>query len=174
MNFRHAISACAFSIAVAFAAAPASSAEVVFTAALRGDAAPTNTDSTAKGDATITVDTDTQTVDVALKVTGISFADFYDHLAHAPVGPMHLHHYAADGNVTLLMPFPMGPSYAETKEGFTLTVKDYPYAEGAKILESNVTFDGFLAAMKSGEVVLNIHTNKYHDGEISGLVKVAK
>ena len=155
--------------ALAFAAS-AMSAEVVFTAALRGDKDPTNTGSKAAGDAKIVVDTAAQTVDVDLKVTGIKFQDFFDQVHHAPVGPIHMHHYGAEGEVTLVMPFPMGPTYAETKDGFTMTVRDYPYATGAKIVQTPLTFDQFLAALRAGIVVLNIHTDKFNQGEISGTV----
>ena len=144
-----------------------------FSATLRGDEAPTNTGSKARGDAQIVVHTDTQSLDVKLTVIGIKFADFWQHLWHAPMGPIHFHHYAPDGSVTLLTPFPFGPSYAETNNGFVLTVKNYPYAEGAKILSSNTSFDDFVARMKSGAIIMNIHTNAFHDGEISGKVKVA-
>ena len=155
-------------------AAPAFAADVAFTAKLSGGDDGTKTGSTASGDAKLTVHTDARTVDASLKVVGIEFADLAAHLAHAPVGPMHLHLYAANGDVSLLLPFPMGPAYNETCDGFTLKLSGYPYADGAKILNSSVSFDDFLVAMKSGAVVFNIHTNKFKDGEISGKVMVAK
>jgi ABC-type amino acid transport substrate-binding protein len=170
MFFRFAIALLACGLAIA----PASSAEVVFTAALRGDQEPTKTGSNATGEARIAVDPATQTVDVDLKVTGIRFGDFFDQVHHAPVGPIHLHHYGANGAVTLVMPFPIGPAYAETKDGFTLTVKDYPYATGAKIVQTPLTFDQFLASLKAGIVVMNIHTDKFNQGEISGTVTEAR
>ena len=150
------------------------SADVVFTAALRGDKEPTNTGSKAAGDAKIVVHEATQTVDVDLKVTGIKLNDFWDNVHHAPVGPIHLHHYAANGDVTLVMPFPMGPSYVETKDGFTLTVKGYPFATGAKIVETPLSFEQFVGALNAGIVVMNIHTDKFNQGEISGKVEAAK
>ena len=171
MFVRHAALA-AFALFV-FAAQPAFCADLAFLAALRGNAEPTNTGSTAQGDAAIVVHTDKQTLDVTLSVSGIKFADFWMHLAHAPMGPIHFHHYAANGDVTLLVPFPMGPSYNETGDGFSLKVKDYPYADGAKILQATVSFDDFVTAMKTGAIVMNIHTEKFHDGEISGVVKPA-
>ena len=166
-------SAVAVLAALAFAA-PAMSADVVFTAALRGDAAPTNTGSKAVGDAKIVVHAEAQTVDVTLKVTGLKTSDFWAQVHHAPVGPIHLHHYAANGEVTLVMPFPAGPSYADTADGFTLTVKDYPYAAGAKIVQTPLTFEQFLDSLKAGIVVMNIHTTKFNDGEISGTVREAR
>ena len=148
--------------------------DAVFTAHLSGDKEPTNTGSKAVGDAKIVVHTATQTVDVDLKVSGIKLNNFWDKVHHAPVGPIHLHHYAANGDVTLVMPFPMGPIYAETKDGFTVTVRDYPYATGAKIVETPLNFDQFLASLKAGIVVMNIHTDKFNQGEISGSVTEVK
>jgi CHRD domain len=159
--------------AVLFSGA-AQAAELAFTAALRGDAEPTMTGSTARGDATIAVDTATQTIDVALRVTGISFDDLFDQVVNSPAGSIHMHHYGANGDVTLIVPFPMGPTYTETSTGFVLTVKDYPYAAGAKVLDSAVTFEQFLASLNSGGIVLNIHTDKFQAGEIGGYVKPVK
>ena len=65
----------------------------------------------------------------------------------------------------------MGANYAASSDGFTLTVKSYPYADGAKIIASDITFDGFVKALQSGGIVLNIHTQKFADGEISGKVE---
>ena len=157
----------------ATASAPAISADLAFTASLRGNVETSNTGSSATGEAKLVVHTDKQTVDISLKVSGISRADFAVHLAHAPVGPMHLHLYAPNGDVSLLLPFPMAPDYTPTADGFTYTRAGFAYAEGAKILGSAVTFDDFVAAMKSGKVVFNIHTNKFAEGEISGTVKSA-
>ena len=50
------------------------------------------------------------------------------------MGPVHLHLYAANGDISLLVPFPYGASYAATADGFTLSVDDYSYAEGAALL----------------------------------------
>jgi hypothetical protein len=54
-----------------------------------------------------------------------------------------------------------------------VTVKDYSYATGAKIVETPLSFDQFLGALKAGIVVLNIHTDKFNQGEISGTVTLA-
>jgi hypothetical protein len=170
MSFRFAVAVLA---GLAFAM-PAMSADVEFTASLRGDKDPTNTGSKATGEARIVVDTATQTVDVDLKVVGIKLTDFWAQVHHAPVGPIHLHHYAADGEVTLVMPFPAGPSYTETADGFTLKVRDYAYTAGAKIVQTPLSFEQFLASLKAGIVVMNIHTTKFNDGEISGTVREAR
>ncbi|MBP6014550.1 MAG: CHRD domain-containing protein [Alphaproteobacteria bacterium] len=155
-------------------AAPAIAGDLKFTATLRGDKEPTNTGSKATGEARIVVHGDTQTVDVSATVNGIAPSDFATHLAHAPVGPMHLHIYATNGDVSLLLPFPMGPEYQAAGGGFTYKRTGYAYAEGAKIVSSTISFDDFVNAMRSGAVVFNIHTNAFGDGEISGKIEVAK
>ncbi|MEQ1865971.1 MAG: CHRD domain-containing protein [Micropepsaceae bacterium] len=160
-------------VALTFAA-PAIAGDFTFGATLRGDKEPTNTGSKATGEARIVVHGDTQTVDVSATVSGIAPPDFAKHLAYAPVGPMHLHIYAANGDVSLLLPFPMGPEYQAAGGGFTYKRTAYAYAEGAKIVSSTISFDDFVKAMGSGAVVFNIHTNAFGDGEISGKVEAAR
>jgi hypothetical protein len=159
-----------FAAAATFAlcTSPAVAAERVFTASLDGITEPTITESLATGEARIAVDTEAQTIDLALTVHGIALNDLYDHVIHNGIGPVHLHLYAADGAISLLAPFPYGSTYAATPNGFTITVNDYSYAEGAAVLRSNVTFEQFLAALSADFVYLNIHTDRVHDGEISG------
>lgn len=170
MSLRFIAAVVAFGLAII----PATGADLVFTATLRGDKEPTNTGSKATGGARIVVHGDTQTVDVSATVSGITPSDFAKHLAHAPVGPMHLHIYAANGEASLLLPFPMGPEYQAAGDGFTYKRSGYAYAEGAKILSSTITFDDFVTAIGSGAVVFNIHTNAFGDGEISGKVEAVK
>ena len=38
------------------------------------------------------------------------------------------------------------------------------------LLKSTLPFEGFMKAMESGSVVLNVHTDKFANGEISGKV----
>jgi hypothetical protein len=168
MKMRLVLAALAFVLAAA--AAPAARSGIPFITSLRGDNATTNTGSKATGRAILIVHDDTQTVDITLTVSGLSLNDLSEHLTHAPVGPVHLHVYATNGDSSLILPFPMGPSYAATSTGFVLSVTNYPYAEGAKIIASDITFDGFVNALQSGTVVLNIHSEKFPDGEISGKV----
>jgi hypothetical protein len=52
-------------------------------------------------------------------------------------------------------------------------MKDYDYRAGAKLVGSTLTFDEFVAAMRSGLVILNVHTDKHNPGEISGRVEKA-
>lgn len=154
--------------ASALLAASASAAELNFTARLDGATEPTLTHSTATGQATISVDAAAQTVDLAMQIHGVSLDDLNDHVIHAGMGPVHLHLYAANGDISLLVPFPYGANYVDTADGFTVTVNEYAYAEGAALLRSEVTFDAFLATLQSDFVYLNIHTDMFGDGEISG------
>jgi hypothetical protein len=96
----------------------------------------------------------------------------WDKLVAAPIGPVHLHKYAtaAGGDSVLVVPMPYGPTYRATARGMRLTTKDYDYAAGAKLLSSSLTFDDFVAAMKGGLIVLNVHTDAFNPGEISGRV----
>jgi hypothetical protein len=38
------------------------------------------------------------------------------------------------------------------------------------LLKSKLSFDDFVAGMKSDLIVLDVHTDKFNPGEISGLV----
>jgi hypothetical protein len=165
----------AFAFAIGLAlSTPSLAADLAFDATLSGTAEPTATGSKAIGTVKIVVHPEAQTLDVSVDVTGITPTDFAQHLAHAPVGPMHLHVYEANGNVSLLLPFPMGPAYTAAPGGFSYKRAGYSYAEGAKILNSAVSFDGFIAALNAKTVLFNIHTNAFKDGEISGTVVPAK
>lgn len=156
--------------AALLAASPAFAATKVFTAKLSGDVETSKTGSKATGTARIVVDTEKKTVDVTMDFTGLKIADLEDGLLARPMGAIHLHNYLANGDVVLVLPTPFGPSYADTAKGFSVTMKNYPYADGASVLKSDLSFDGFLAAMASGSVVLNVHTDKFGQGEISGQV----
>lgn len=155
-------------VALMLASAPAHAAQLNFTAALAGRQDPTNTGSAATGTATISIDTDAKTVDVTLRVQGISLDGLWDHVVHSGVGPVHLHLYAANGDISLLVPFPYGPSYSATSDGFMLMANGLPYAENAALVGSTLSFDQFAASLGSDFVYLNIHTDAFHDGEISG------
>ena len=103
-----------------------------------------------------------------MHISGITLDQLWDHVIHAGMGPVHLHLYAANGDISLLVPFPYGASYTGTPDGFTLAVEDYPYAEGAAVLQSDVNFDAFITTLGSEFVYLNVHTDTFQDGEISG------
>jgi len=148
---------------------------LAYTAILRGDVMTSNTGSRATGLAHIQIDPQRKLVSLSLDVDGIALNGLWDNLVRAPIGPIHLHLYggqdhADPSSVSLVFPAPFGPSYASTKTGFQVRVADFSYVEGAGLLRSNVTFEDFLAALDAGRVVVNVHTNAFHDGEISGAV----
>ena len=88
------------------------------------------------------------------------------------MGPMHLHRYQGD-DVTLIVPFPMGANYVETATGFTVTLSHYAYADAAAAVGSQLTFEQFLAALASDPIYLNVHTQRFGEGEIAGRVTPA-
>jgi hypothetical protein len=147
---------------------------LTYTSGLDGKVETSATGSAATGKAVLKVDTDSQIVDLDLDVAGIPLDGLFSNLVKQPLGPIHLHIYSghdhAHADVTLLLPVPYGPTYAPAAGGFTVRVKGYPYATGAAVLKSTISFDQFVAALDSGDVVLNIHTDKFHDGEISGVM----
>lgn len=138
-----------------------------YVAALSGHQQPTDTGSAATGAATFDVDTATQTVSAHIEIHGLRMAALSQHLSHMPMGPMHLHRYQGD-DVSLILPFPMGATYAETADGFTVSLRDAPYAASAALVHSDLSFERFLAALDHDPVFLNLHTERFGDGEISG------
>lgn len=166
----------ALALALAFTATVALSAcasaqeedpQLQYTVAIGGARYPTTTGSVATGTARIDIDTETETIDVRVEIHGLRLTSLATHLSHAPVGPMHLHRYQGD-EVTLIMPFPMGPSYFETSDGFMVIQEDAPYGEAAAIVQSELSFAQFLEVLRDDPVFLNIHTERFGDGEISG------
>jgi hypothetical protein len=157
---------------IALAAAPAEAKTLTFHAALDGRSGPEPTGSDARGKAKIRVDTDRRSVSVDMKVDGIFVPQLWAKLVAAPIGPIHFHKYAsaAGGASVLVLPLPYGPDYRATPHGLRVKMANYDYAAGAALLKSTLSFDDFVAAMKSGLVVLNVHTEKFNPGEISGKV----
>lgn len=153
---------------LALAASPAFGHELAYSARLDGATQPTVTNSAATGEATLRVDTHAQTVDIEMRIRGLFLDDLADHIIHTGRGPVHLHLYAASGDISLLVPFPYGAAYTETEDGFALRIEDYSYAEGAALLNSQMTFAQFLTTLDTEFVYLNIHTDRVPDGEISG------
>jgi hypothetical protein len=163
----------AFASFALLAAAPAQAKELKFTAALGGDKAPTQTGSKATGQALIVVDTDRQTVGMTLDVKGFGVDGLWTNLLKTPMGPIHLHVYGSHDHsnpdsAQLMFPAPYGPSYEKTAAGFRVESKDVAYDTGARLVNSRASFDEFVGALEAGRIVLNIHTNRFTDGEISG------
>ncbi|MDB5679640.1 CHRD domain-containing protein [Sphingomonas bacterium] len=157
-------------IAAIALASPAAAKTLTFRATLGGTTAPATTGSPASGKAVIKVDTSTKRVSVELDVTGITLDQLSKNLIAKPVGPIHFHVYRTADDVELILPLPYGPNYRATKAGFHVTVRGYDYAAGAKLINSGADFEEFVNAMRGQRVVLNIHTDKFPDGEISGKV----
>ncbi len=144
-----------------------------YSAALSGNQYPTSTGSHATGTAEFEIDPSTQQIDVRIIVKGVHLVQLSKQLSSTPIGPMHLHRYQGE-NVSLTMPFPMNADYADTPDGFTVTVRHSVYAKSAEILQSGISFDAFLAALRDDPIYLNIHTEKFGEGEISGRLVFVK
>lgn len=159
-------------MAAAVSVAPAQAKTLTFHAALDGKYGSEPTGSAATGKAEIKVDTERQTISVDLAVNGITPDGLWDKLVAAPIGPVHLHKYAtaAGGDSVLVVPLPYGSNYKAVKNGMRVTTNHYDYAAGAALLKSTLTFDDFVAAMRGGLITLNIHTDAFNPGEISGRV----
>ena len=165
--------AAALAAALALAAAPAGAKSLTFHAVLDGVSGPAATGSAATGRAKIKVDTNRRRVSVDLAIEGITAPQLWAKLVAAPIGPIHFHKYAsaaAGANSVLVLPLPYGPAYRTLPHGLRVKMVDYDYDAGAKLLNSTLSFDDFVAAMKGGLVVLNVHTDKFNAGEISGKV----
>lgn len=160
----------ALAASLALVAAPAGAKTLTFHALLDGRSGPEPTGSEATGRARIKVDTDRKQVSVDLNVDGITAPQLWAKLVEKPIGPIHFHLYHPDGSAVLVLPLPYGPNYHTLPHGLHVKMDKYDYDTGAKLLNSTLPFDDFIAAMKSGTVVLNVHTDKFNAGEISGKV----
>jgi hypothetical protein len=159
-------------IGIAAVAAPAQAKILTFHVALDGKYGTEPSGSAATGSARVKVDTDRKRVSVDLTVDGITTEALWDKLVAAPIGPIHFHKYAVAGgrDAVLVLPLPYGADYQATKKGLHVDMKDYDYAAGTKLVGSSLSFDDFVAALRSGLVVLNVHTDAFNAGEISGKV----
>ena len=152
------------------AASPAAAKTLTFRASLSGIAPPTTTGSPARGKAVIKVDTSSKRVSVDLDVTGITIEQLADGLVAKPIGPIHFHDYRTADDVELILPLPYGPDYRATSKGFRVTMRGYDYAAGAKLINSGASLDEFVNGLRGQRIVLNVHTDKFPNGEISGTV----
>ena len=166
---------CLAAMSVGAAAVSAQAEVLTFRTTLDGKYGADATGSPATGSARIKVDTKRQRVSVDLTVDGITVDALWDKLVAAPVGPIHFHKYATPGATAsvLVLPLAFGTDYRATRNGLRVRMKDYDYRAGAKLVGSTLTFDEFVAAMRSGLVILNVHTDKHNPGEISGRVEKA-
>jgi hypothetical protein len=162
---------CVLAFIVAAVATPqAAGAEVLkFHAMLDGKYGSEPTGSPATGHANVRVDTVTHRVSVDLHVAGITVDQLWAKLVARPIGPIHFHNYTGGGSA-LALPLPYGAAYHPKRDGIHVVMKDFDYAADAALVNSKLDFDAFVAGMKSGVIILNVHTNKFNPGEISGLV----
>lgn len=162
-------------------AAPALAGVQHYRATLDGVGGTAVTHSPATGRADIAVDSQTRRVNVRLQIRGLSLDDLLDRMVSAPIGPIHLHIYparGADGGYVggslLALPLPYGPGYRAADGGFTVELNDYDFdaamATMAAANEPVMTFDQFTAALNEGRIVVNIHTDRFGEGEIAGPV----
>lgn len=157
-------------VAVVAAVTPATAKTMSFRATLSGIAPPTTTGSPARGKAVIKVDLAAKTVSVDLDVTGITLDHLADGMVAQPIGPIHFHVYRTADDVEMVLPLPYGANYKATPTGFRVTMRGYDYATGAKLLNSGASFDEFVNGLRGQRTILNVHTDKFPDGEISGRV----
>ena len=172
MRFRDWTTASLLVLAAGTAAAPAQAEILTFQAKLDGKYGKA-TGSPATGKAKVRVDTVKQSLTVDLTLDGITADALWDELVEAPIGPIHFHKYAtpAGGDSVLVLPLPYGAHYKATKKGLRITVRDYDYPAVRKMLNTSLPFEEFVAAMRGGLIALNVHTDKFKPGEISGLVR---
>ena len=154
------------------AAAPANAEILKFKVALDGKYGTAPTGSAATGLAKVRVDTAAKRVSVDMDVNGITTDQLWDTLVAAPAGPIHFHKYAsaAGGDSVLALPLPYNADYSATPTGIRVTMRDYDYVAGARIVNSSLSFEDFVAGMQNGLIILNVHTDAFNPGEISGLV----
>ncbi|HEX8232420.1 MAG TPA: CHRD domain-containing protein [Caulobacteraceae bacterium] len=174
MRIQQAVLGAILALAASASATPLRAEILSFDAALDGKYGSAPTGSKATGAAKIKVDTERQRVSVDLTVEGITTEALWDKLVAAPIGPIHLHKYAtpAGGASVLVVPLPYGADYHATARGMHVTATDMDYAAGARLVNSTLSFEDFVSALREGLIVLNIHTDAHNPGEISGLVTV--
>jgi hypothetical protein len=109
-----------------------------FMAALSGATAHTNTGSKATGKAQINIDLKRKLVTVEIDVSGITRDGLWDKLVAAPIGPIHFHQYGSHDHsgedVKLVLPVPYGANYTATTTGFHVSMRNYSFAAGAKLV----------------------------------------
>lgn len=160
----------AASLVLAFTALPAHAVVLEFSALLTGDQEVPPVATNAFGSASIFVDTDAETIDLALIVDGISLDDLADGLVAAPIGPVHFHNAPAGVNGPIVVPFAFGADYEDTAVGFDLSVNGLTYADAVLLSGSMLTFDEFVAGMIAGNFYINVHTDLFGGGEIRGQI----
>ena len=155
-------------VAAAVIAQPAAARTMTFRATLGGTAAPTATGSPASGTAVIKADLSAKTISVDLDVAGITLAQLDDALVAKPSGPVWFRIYRSVDDVDPVLSLPYGAAYRATRKGFRVTVRGYDFARGAKLFDTGTSFDEFVNALRGQRMVIDVHTDRFSGGEISG------
>ncbi len=163
------LSACA-TIKASDAAAKCAEPNICLAVKLDGKGEYSPTGSAATGVAFVNIDVAAKQVTLSAVIDGITIADLADNLVAAPIGPVHVHQYASDQVSALALTFPYGAQYSERPNGFALEAEGVDFAERSKLADPAMTFDAFVAAARERKLVLNIHTDKFNAGEISGVL----
>ena len=161
----------AFFAATIGAHAPAAAEILRFGAILSGDQeVPDPVDTDASGIGELLVDTVAQTVSFNLGIVGISIDELNDGLvANEDLGPIHLHNAPRGSNGPIVVPFAFSTdTYADTADGFSLSVTDFSYADAVAQSGSSVSFEDFVNGLISGNFYINLHTDLFGSGELRG------
>ncbi|WP_370541666.1 CHRD domain-containing protein [Actibacterium sp. 188UL27-1] len=125
----------------------------------------------AHGTATLTVDQAAATLDFSLDVIGIDLDGLFDTLVEAPVGPVHLHNAPAGSNGPIMVPLALDTdTYNDTEDGFGLNVVNLAYGDAAALAGCDLSFGDFVSLLQGSAVYINIHTDAFASGELSGRV----
>ncbi len=154
--------------ALAMTAIPASAEILNYTSSLDGLQEVPSVTTDAAGTATLSVDTETETLDFSLTVIGLTLEQLSDGLVAAPVGPIHFHDAPRGANGPIVIPFPFATGYAATADGFTLTVSNYAYADAIALSGATDSFAEFVAGLNAESYYINVHSDTNGGGEIRG------
>lgn len=134
------------------------------------DGANAGTASSATGVAHMVLDTHSHGFDFDMNVQGLGLADLMG------VGPnstaAHIHD-AATGGILVDLAFQSAPGFVNNGSGVTLSfygASVEPAAQGA--LTVPLTVDELQTALLSGDAYINVHTQAFPAGEISGPLQV--
>ena len=160
-----------FALALLLFAAPGQ-AVTIFSAVLDGSQeVPTPSGSSATGNATLVLSDDEQSLTYVITTIGLDFAaqtaDTSDDVTRA-----HIHNAAAGSNGPIVFGF-IDPS--DDTDDFVLTfVASTLTATMTGVWDagdSGESLSAFVAALRAGELYINVHTNAFPGGEIRGQIE---
>lgn len=150
------------------AALPAAARTETFRGTLGGTKPPAMTHSPASGRAEVKVDLDRHRVSLDLEVTGITLAQLTAALKDQPAGPVQFRQVHGPGDTDIALGVPFGTAYRATKDGFRVSLRDYDYDAGRKAVSADLSVEDFATAMRAGRIFLDVCTERFPNGEISG------